>query len=286
MTISIAYLGPPGTYTETTALAYVNWLTQKTGQETSLCPYPNIAQTLRSVAQKQTELAVVPVENSIQGSVAITLDMLWELEHLQIQQALILPITHLLLSQASSLDDLQVVYSHPQALAQCQRWLESNLSSVQLISTNSTAEALKHLNQELTSAVIASPRAAELYKFPVLASSINDYPENHTRFLVLGLQPATEGTHISLAFTTSDCPGALVEPLQIFAQRQINLSRIESRPTKRSLGEYLFFIDLEGSLFQPEVKTALAQLPNYTEVLKIFGNYSILPIQSGVVRAS
>ncbi|NEO27871.1 MAG: hypothetical protein F6K03_13530 [Kamptonema sp. SIO4C4] len=118
MTLSIAHLGPTGTYTETTALAYANWLKETQGQDYFLCPYPTIAQALQATANQQAHLAVVPVENSIQGSVAMTLDMLWELENLQIQQALVLPIAHVLLSRAPNFEQIKTVFSHPQALAQ------------------------------------------------------------------------------------------------------------------------------------------------------------------------
>jgi prephenate dehydratase len=280
MAISIAYLGPTGTNAETAALAYVNWLIQETGQECLLCPYPTIPQALRSVEQKQVQLAVVPVENSIEGSVAITLDTLWELDKLQIQQGLILPISHALISCSSSLESIRSVYSHPQAIAQCQKWLERYLPSAELIPTNSTTEALQYLTRDLTSGAIASPRASKLYNLPILVSEINDYPDNCTRFWVLGLTPSTDGSRISLAFSlAANVPGALVKPLQVFAERGINLSRIESRPTKRSLGEYLFFIELEGNGNEDGIQSAITELSTYTEVLKIFGNYSILPIK-------
>lgn len=279
MAISIAYLGPTGTYTEAAAAAYASWLVAARGQKSCLRPYSSIIQALCAVAQGQAELAVVPVENSTEGSVAVTLDSLWRLDQLQIQQALVLPIAHALLSRAASLESLQRVYSHPQALAQCQQWLEQFVPTVQLVATQSTTEALGQIEQDNTAGAIASPRASQIYGVPILASAINDYPDNCTRFWVLGLQPATQGNYISLAFSVpANVPGALVKPLAVFAQRGINLSRIESRPTKRSLGEYLFFIDLEGSLTQASVQAALAELPTYTEVLKIFGNYSILSI--------
>ena len=284
MTLSIAYLGPTGTNSETTALAYLNWLKQEQGKEGILCPYPSIAQTLKAVAQQEVDLAVAPVENSIQGSVAITLDTMWELGQLQIQQALVLPVVNALLSLATSLEEIKTVYSHPQALAQCQRWLESYLPNVQLIPTNSTTEALQHLHREKQAGAISSPRASKIYNLPILAEHINDYPDNCTRFWVLGLSPATSGTHMSLAFSLpANVPGALVKPLQVFAQRHINLSRIESRPTKRSLGEYLFYIDLEGSVEEEAVQSALKELSNYTELLKIFGNYPVLPLSPAVL---
>ncbi|MDB9315851.1 prephenate dehydratase [Spirulina sp. CS-785/01] len=284
MSLSIAHLGPTGTYTETAALAYANWLQVTQGEDYFLCPYPTIAQTLEAVAYEQAHLAVVPVENSIQGSVAMTLDMLWQLDQLQIQQALVLPIAHVLLSRAAHFDQIKTVFSHPQALAQCQRWLNQQLPTVQQVASNSTTEALRYLDQDNTTAAIASERAAQLYQLPILAQNINDYPENCTRFWVLGLQPTQAGHYISLAFSVSqNIPGALVKPLQIFAERSINMSRIESRPTKRSLGEYLFYIELEGSQTDKKVHNALTKLPKYAEVLKIFGNYHLFPIQSGKV---
>jgi prephenate dehydratase len=284
MPISIAHLGPPGTYAEAAALAYVGALEKEMGSESVLCPYPSIAQTLHSVAQGQAHLAVVPVENSIEGSVAITLDMLWQLDKLQIQQSLVLPIRHALLSRASTIEAIQTVYSHPQALAQCQRWLEKFLPLVQLVPTNSTTEALQDLDKDYTAGAITSQRAAQLYNLPVLASSINDYPDNCTRFWVLGKQPSPGGSHTSLAFSLpANVPGVLVKPLQVFASRGINMSRIESRPTKRSLGEYLFFIDLEADASQSSVQAALSELASFTEILKIFGSYSVLPINSPTV---
>ncbi|HEY9611348.1 prephenate dehydratase [Allocoleopsis sp.] len=281
MSISIAYLGPPGTYTEAATLAYARDLPSETGSQPLLCPCPSIAQTIRSVAQEQAHLAVIPVENSIEGSVAVTLDTLWQLDTLQIQQAIVLPIRHALLSQALSLEPIKTVYSHPHALAQCQKWLENCLPNAQLVPTRSTTEALQYLDQDHTAAVITSQRAAQLYNLPVLASAINDYPDNSTRFWVLGKQPSTGGSHTSLAFSLpANKPGALVTPLQVFAARGINMSRIESRPTKRSLGEYLFFIDLEANAQEAFVQAALSELASHTEILKIFGSYRVLAIES------
>ncbi|MBD2345031.1 prephenate dehydratase [Anabaena subtropica] len=289
MAISVAHLGPPGTYAEQATISYVKWLTKNTGIEANLHPYPSIAQSLQALAQEQTQLAVVPVENSIEGSVTMTMDTLWQLDSLQIQSALVLPIAHTLISCASSLDGIKTVYSHPQALAQCQGWLGAFLPKVQLISSNSTTEALQRLEQDLTTAAIASSRAAELYNLPILASSINDYPENCTRFWVISQAeadiahqlPLQNPTHTSVAFSVpANIPGALLKPLQVFAHLGINLSRIESRPTKRSLGEYLFFIDLEADANTPQMKSALLELTTYTEVLKIFGSYSVLSVSN------
>jgi prephenate dehydratase len=292
MTISIAHLGPPGTYAEQAAVFYVNWLAKRTGIEAILCPYPSIAQSLQAVAAGQTQLAVVPVENSIEGSVTMTMDTLWQLDSLRIQLALIMPIAHALISCATSLDTIKTVYSHPQALAQCQRWLEMFLPTVQVIPTNSTTEPLQGLERDKTAGAIASSRAAQLYNLPIIASGINDYPENCTRFWVVSEGEVDANyrissispSHTSLAFSTpANVPGALLKPLQVFAQRGINLSRIESRPTKRSLGEYLFFIDLETDATSAQMQSALADLSIHTEILKIFGAYNVLPISKELI---
>jgi prephenate dehydratase len=285
MTIAIAHLGPSGTYAEQAAFFYLNWLKTHQGIAAELSPYPTIARSLQAVANQQVQLAVVPVENSIEGSVSMTMDTLWQLDNLSIQLALILPIAHTLISYAPNLEAIQTVYSHPQALAQCQEWLAQFLPHGTLIPSNSTTEALQNLQQDTSIAAIASERAAQLYNLPILASGINDYPENRTRFWVISQDNSHISTslsapsHTSLAFSVpANLPGALVKPLQVFAQLGINMSRIESRPTKRSLGEYLFFIDVEAATRSPLMQSALAELSNYTEILKVFGSYSVLPI--------
>jgi len=299
MPLSIAYLGPAGTNTEAAASAYAKALSLAAQPEAPiLCPYPSIILSLKAVASGQVEFAVVPAENSIEGSVTVTLDSLWQLDTLKIRQALLLPIVHALISQASSLETIQTVFSHPQALSQCQKWLAEFLPQVELVSMSSTTEALHSLAGDPTAAAISSQRAAQLYNLPVLASSIQDYPENCTRFWVLEQAcplsastdalvdttvthaVATENTYTSLAFSVpANTPGALVQPLQVFAKRQINLSRIESRPSKRLLGEYVFFIDLEAGLTQPAVQSALRELANHTETLKVFGSYTAQQIE-------
>ncbi|WP_414527419.1 prephenate dehydratase [Nodularia chucula] len=291
--ISIAHLGPPGTYAEQAAAFYVNWLAEKIGIIATLYPCPSIAKSLQAVVDGQTHLAVVPIENSIEGSVTMTMDTLWQLDSLEIQLALVMPIAHNLVSRAVSLDSIQTVYSHPQALAQCQGWLGKFLPNVQLIPSNSTTEGLKILNQDLTAATISSHRAAQLYNLPILASNINDYAENCTRFWVVSrsqdtgavntvkdlINTSQNATHTSLAFSVpANLPGALLKTLRVFAELGINLSRIESRPTKRSLGEYLFFIDLEAGKNEAQMQSALTQLTMHTEVIKIFGSYHVLPI--------
>ena len=287
MKLTLAYLGPIGTNSETAALAYSNWLSNNQQLTPTLCPYPSIAQAIQSVAQGNIDQAVVPIENSIEGSVTVVLDTLWQSTNLQVHQELTLPIAHGLLSFGQSLKQLQTVYSHPQGLAQCQKWVENFLPQVQLVPTKSTTEGIQYLKDDHTAAAISSPRAAEIYKVPILAADIKDSPDNCTRFWIVSsgindklkeIEPI-QGSHLSLAFSLpQNAPGALVKALEIFACRDINLSKIESRPSKRSLGEYIFFIDLEGNSHDLQIRDALADLSACTEVLKVFGNYNLLPI--------
>lgn len=288
MSLSIAHLGPVGTYAEQAALAYAQWYATTTGQPLpQLCPCPSIAQTLRSTATGITQLTVAPVENSQAGSVGITLDTLWQLENLRIHQALILPIVHGLVTHTTDLENIRTVYSHSQALGQCQNWLDTHLSQATLIPTNSTTEALKYVETDGSVAAIASERAAQLHRLPVLVQAIQDHPDNCTRFWVLsdytfeGLAavPSRGKTYTSLAFSLPEnVPGALLKPLQMMADCQINLSRIESRPSKRSLGDYVFFVDIEADLSRDRLQTTLAALLSHTDVLKVFGTYQLLQI--------
>ncbi|MDJ1170837.1 prephenate dehydratase [Roseofilum sp. BLCC_M154] len=285
MMVMIAYLGPRGTYSEAAAIACSGQLKSQ-GYDSELRPYPSIAQTLQAVAKGESHLAIAPVENSIEGSVPMTLDTLWQLQGLEIQQAYVLPIYHGLLSQIDDLSAIKTVYSHPQALAQCQEWLEQHLPGVELIPTNSTTESIQYLEPVRPIAAIASQRAAKLYEVPILAYPINDRPDNCTRFWAMSStgtdihlnSPSQPKTHTSIAFSLANIPGVLVKPLEIFARQGINLSRIESRPTKRSLGEYLFFIDIEVDAREPSIQHTLQQLEEYTEVLKIFGSYTVTDI--------
>ena len=276
----VAHLGPRGTNTETVALVYGEQHQERTGQVVEFLPCPSIGKTLEAAAQGLVDVAIVPVENSTEGGIAITLDCLWAAENLKIQQELVLPITHVLLSRGKLLADLTKVVSHPQALGQCQKWLGAHLPQVSLVPANSTTEAIQIIGDDPTAAAIASPRAATLFDLPVLQTDIQDYPDNCTRFWAVSSEGYLTGSHTTLAFSVPrNVPGALVAPLQLLAQRNINLSRIESRPTKRSLGEYVFFMDLEASQTELRLQEALEKLKQYTEVLKIFGSYPTKVLQ-------
>ncbi|MEN9224796.1 MAG: prephenate dehydratase [Thermostichus sp. HHBFW_bins_43] len=279
----LAFLGPVGTYTELAALLACPEQPHLHSQGSHpLVAYPTISACLEAVAAGQQQWAVVPVENSVEGGVSMTLDALWQLEGLGIQQALILPIRHALIGRAPQLEQIEEVYSHPQALGQCQVWLKSHLPQATLIPTRSTTEELDRLQEQPSAAVIASERAATLYQLPILACPINDHPDNSTRFWVIGRTdpdraPSPGGSHTSLAFSLpQNVPGALLKPLQVFAARGLNMSRIESRPTKKSAGTYVFFVDLENGAGQPYLPPeVIAEIESIAETLKLLGSYPV-----------
>ena len=278
---SIAHLGPSGSYSELAATHYARWLKVHQNKNATLRPYSTISKAIQAAANGETDVAVVPIENSIGGSVRDTLDMLWELDNLKIQNNLVIPIHHALLSESDNLATITTVYSHPQALTQCQKWLAANLPNAVQIATSSTTEALPRLSNNAQLAAISPLWAAKLYSVPVLVEPINDNPDNATRFWVLSCCAAQHGSHTSLAFRLPDnTPGALLKPLQLFATQSINMSRIESRPTKLALGDYRFFIDIEASLDDPNTQAALQLLKNCTKSLKIFGSYEEIQTQN------
>jgi prephenate dehydratase len=274
---TIAHLGPIGTYAEAAALICQTWLQQHQAPTYNLKPYASIPLTIQAVAKGEVPLAIVPIENSVEGGVTMTLDSLWQLDQLHIHLALVLPIQHAFLTHAPSLATVRRVYSHPQALSQCLQWLTTHLPTVEIIPTNSTSEGLKYL-EDPTCATISSERAAQLNRVPILARAINDHPDNCTRFILLSQAPAPGGAFTSLAFSLgANRPGGLMDVLRTFADRNINLSRIESRPSKRSMGDYLFFVDMEADARDPLAQAALQDLAATTETLKIFGSYDLLP---------
>lgn len=273
---TVAYLGPAGTYSEAAALNLFPPDPDPTLAAPALRPYSTIAATLEAVVKGEVDLGVVPVENSIEGGVSMTLDSLWRLEGVQIQQALIQPIRHALVSQAADLAQIHTVYSHPQALGQCQIWLQTHLPQALQVATRSTTEEMEQVKHHPHTAHIASERAADLHQLPILRCPINDHPHNFTRFWLVGLSPQSEGTHTSLAFSLpQNVPGALLKPLQIFAQRGLNLSRIESRPTKQVVGTYVFFVDVEHPDLPHLPEAVIQELSQIADVLKIFGCYAV-----------
>ena len=269
----LAFLGPAGTYGEQAAirLADLEGL-----QDVELVPQQGIRAVVQALANGACDAAVVPVENSVEGGVTTCLDALWEHPDLAVARALVLPIRHALLG-SGSLEGVSEVLSHPQALAQCSQWLGEHAPKALQLPTSSTAEAARLVAGSRFRAAIASLEAGREHGLEVLAYPINDVPGNCTRFLLLRRgERGHEGPLASLAFSLhSNQPGALLEALTCFARRELNMSRIESRPSKREMGEYIFFVDLELTGGAAQLDGALADLRPLCEHLALFGAYPI-----------
>lgn len=278
MSAGVAYLGPPGTFSEEAALAYVQ-RDQSGVPAAQLLPYPTITAVARAVQHAAVAEGVVPIENSLEGSVAETLDLLLGAETaLHIRAEIILPVVHLLLVKPSTLaEEVRTIFSHPQALGQCRHYLDERFPNAGVVPTTSTAAAVAEMmGFPLPAAAIGTRRAGELYGAVVLADGIQDHPANETRFVVLAKEDwsPTGRDKTSLAFTFyEDRPGLLVGVLREFADRQINLAKVESRPVKQALGRYYFLVDLEGHRLNPPVAEALQSIARHSAQLKIFGSY-------------
>lgn len=270
MAKSIGFLGPAGTYTEEAALKYE--------PKGDLRPYPTVAEVGLAVASGETDEGVVPIENSLEGSVTFTLDLLISQSGLSITREILLPIQHFLMATAGTRPaDVQVIFSHPQALAQCRNYLLRCFPQAQQTASLSTVAAVADLQTSgVPAAAIAPWRAGQLYDVEIIGQNIQDNPNNVTRFVVLARvdQPPTGADKTSICFTfEEDAPGALYGALGEFARRNINLAKIESRPTKESLGRYIFLIDCEGHREDPLVKEALEGVSQQVSMLKVLGSY-------------
>jgi chorismate mutase/prephenate dehydratase len=247
---------------------------QQFGLSAQLVPEKSIAVVFDEVLRGRADYGVVPVENSNEGVVSHTLDMFMELD-LQINAEILLEISHDLLSRSGDLRQVRKVVSHPQALAQCRKWLEEHLPDIPLVDVASTALAARMVAEDDSAAAIASQMAASLYDLQVARRKIEDNPNNFTRFLVIGRKtPAPSGRDkTSIMFSVRDEPGILYRMLEPFSKRGINLSKIESRPFKKKAWEYIFFLDMEGHIQDRTVSEAVEELRGYCTVLKVLGSY-------------
>ncbi|MFO0039924.1 MAG: prephenate dehydratase [Synechococcaceae cyanobacterium] len=280
----LAFLGPVGTYGERAARR----LASLAGHgEAELVPQQGIRAVIQSLAQGQCELAVVPVENSVEGGVTAALEALGEHPALAVEPALVLPIRPAL-AGSGPLAGISEVLSHPQALAQCSLWLAEHLPQALQLPTSSTAEAARMVRGSRFRGAIASLEAAAEHQLEVLAYPINDVPGNCTRFLLLRRGPRSpEGPLASLAFSLhSNQPGALLEALSCFARQGLNMGRIESRPSKREMGEYVFFVDLELPTGSATLERALSELAPLCEHLALFGAYPLDDLSAAEETAS
>ena len=264
--LKIGYLGPAATFTHQAAL-------EKFGASVTYSGLDSIPSVFSEVEKEQADYGVVPIENSTEGVVNHTLDMFMDSD-LKICSEILLEIHHCLIA-GGGIHSIRRVYSNPQAIAQCRRWINRHLSNVELIEVSSTTKAAQLAKKDSKSAAIASRLAAAEYGLKILAEGIEDSSENLTRFLVIGktIAKSTGKDKTSIMCSIQDRVGALYEMLKTFKTARINLTKIESRPSKRKAWEYYFFIDLEGHCEQTKVKRTLENLQTRCRFLKILGSY-------------
>ncbi len=272
--LTIAYLGPEHTNTHLAAL-------KRFGRRGKYVHAPTVEDVFRLVERRNADYGVVPIENSLEGAVTHTLDRFIDFVDtpVKIHGEIEIPIQHYLIKSPSlEMANVKEVCSHPQALAQCAAWLSRRLPHAARLEMASTADAVISLragDNGLRRAAIGRKELAEQYRLPAIP--ITETRENKTRFLILGLGEPRKGKRnkTSILFALKDRPGALHDALVVFKRNRINLTKIESRPSKRKAWEYLFFIDLEGHASEPRVKRALTALQRSTSMLRVLGSYPL-----------
>jgi prephenate dehydratase len=283
--VRVAYFGPAGTFTEEALL------TQPDLAAGDRAPFPAVPEVLAAVERGEADGGVVPIENMIEGSVSVTLDTLAFDSDLLIQREIDLPVSlNLCARPGVALADVRSVVSFPHAIAQCRGWLAKKIPAAEARASHSTSDAAREVSKSKRTdmAAICNALAADLYGLNVLAREIEDHPENQTRFVLVGRGvPAPTGhdkTSI-VCFQREDQPGSLLQILQEFAARAINLTKLESRPTKRGLGDYCFFIDCEGHISDEVMADALRNLVAKQAEVKFLGSYPVAgPQEAGVAR--
>jgi chorismate mutase/prephenate dehydratase len=263
----IAFLGPEGTFTQAAALKHF-------GHSVTTVPLGAIDEVFREVEAGNCDFGVVPVENSTEGVISHTLDVLLN-SSLRICGEIQFRIHHFLLSSATAIEAIRTLVSHEQSLAQCREWITANLPGVEVRTASSNAEAARRVVGDAAAAAIAGGAAAEIYQLNVLARNIEDTPDNTTRFLVLGkidTRP-TGSDKTSLVLTGHNKPGALYQLLEPLKRHGVSMTRIESRPSRRGLWEYVFFVDIEGHVADAPVARAMAELEDQAMFVKWLGSY-------------
>ncbi len=262
----IGTLGPEGSFSEKAAKQWNN--------KAELQYYDDIFDTVDALLRNEVDYSIVPIENSIEGSITLTLDLLME-QKLIITGEVIVQIEHCLLSIGKR-DEIKVIMSIPQALSQCKKYIKKNFKNIEVRSTLSTSQAAKLASESKHIAAIASRESAMIYGLEILDENIQDMNENFTRFIVIGkaVPPPTGNDQASLSvYLEKNRPGALYEILGEFANKGIDLTKIESRPTKKVLGDYLFYIDLKGHIEDRIIKDAIGKVKGKVGMLKILGSY-------------
>jgi chorismate mutase/prephenate dehydratase len=265
--LRVAYLGPQGTFTQQAALKHF-------GQFVRSVPLPAIDEVFREVESGNAHYGVVPVENSTEGVVSHTLDTFLH-STLKIWGEVELRIHHHLMAGTQRQGAIRKVYAHQQSLAQCREWLDRNLPRIERLAVSSNAEAARLASDEEGAGAIAGETAAELHRLHVLARCIEDEPDNTTRFLVIGHEgvPPTGSDKTTLLLSVHNEPGALYELLEPLARNGISMTRIESRPSRRGMWDYVFFVDIEGHRQDPQVADTLKLLGAKASMFKILGSY-------------
>lgn len=264
----VAYLGPEGSFSHQAAY-------NEFGGSSDLIPLGSFEEIFEEVENGRASFGVVPVENSIEGSVSMVLDLL-SATHLTIAAELFEKINHFLLSKTGNIKDVNTVASHPQAIAQCKKWLNKNLPNCKLTETASTAEAARLASKRKNVAAIASEHAADIYKLGIVQKNIEESSLNTTRFFVVGnkINKPTGDDRTSVVFSLKDKPGALQKSFfQPFADAKVNLTKIESRPSKDRPWEYLFFVDFKGHSNDKIISSLLKKLDKSCMFLKVMGSY-------------
>ncbi|MCS7150039.1 MAG: prephenate dehydratase [Caldimicrobium sp.] len=263
----VAFLGPEATFSHIAAQHYF-------GTSTNFIPVETIIDVFEEVSSERAHFGVVPIENSIEGVVATTLDAIYEYG-LKVCGEIYEAISHHLMNQTGKLEDIKKILSHPQAIAQCRKWLRKKLPSVPVETVSSTALAAKWAAVDEGVGAIASLMAAKLYHLQIVAKNIEDIRGNSTRFWIIGKveREPTGNDKTSLIFSVADKPGALFEVLKGFAERRINLTKIESRPSKNEPWKYIFFLDCEGHAKDPLVAECLEEMQKYCIQVVWLGSY-------------
>ncbi|MCK5581442.1 MAG: prephenate dehydratase [Candidatus Omnitrophica bacterium] len=267
--LQIAYLGPEASFTHLAAQ-------KRFGSQVSYVPAINIAEVFQKVENGHCDYGVVPIENSIEGAVTHTFDLLVDSE-LKICSQILLEISHNLLSKEAK-DKIKKIYSKPEVFGQCRKWLQAEMPKAELIDVSSTTRGAQIAVKEKNAACIASSLAAKVYKLRMIKKDIEDSAHNITRFLVITNNdvPPTGKDRTSILFSIKDKVGALHSMLEPFYKNKINLTKIESRPSKKKAWDYYFFVDFEGHREEKNVKKALAQLEDMCKYLKVLGSYPSL----------
>jgi len=272
--MNISFFGPETTFTHLAALKHF-------GEKNTFVPKKSISEVFESVEKKETDFGVVPVENSTEGSVAHTFDSFFD-SKLKIIAEIVIPIEQCLLS-GSGKKNITKIFSHPQPIGQCRKYLAKNFSNAEIVEAPSTAAAALLASKEKNSAAIASCLAAEKFGLKIIERGINDEHDNQTRFLVIGnkIPKITGKDKTSILFSTKNVPGALYKVLGIFSKYNINMTKIESRPSKKKTWEVVFFIDFEGHEGDEKIKKALLELHEYCDFLNVLGSY---PEKVGIIE--